>query len=337
MSEHHDVIIVGAGPGGIAVAAALQAHGVKDVLLLEKGVVGQAWLDYPANTHLLSESAPDKDDNKIADVDTADVFPHIPHPSHILYQKYLEHVIHQKKIPVCEKTFVEKVSFDAAKKLFHLVTDRAEYTAKFLVWAAGMYTTPNEMTNCEGCYVHYAKVPDLSHIIASEVTVVGSANGASGVVMQLAQPGRVVTMVVSHEYVVPQPIDCLWKEHMQFIQDLEKQGLVRIVEKFRVADIVREGSHYILKSEDGQELTSPNKPIMCIGFHPNVAPVQDMLETYELHHETFMSLHPTHESKKQPGLYVAGCIGKVEPSEGMIVVFREFGEPIAADIVRKLQ
>src|SRR5258708_3522061 len=102
MLEHHQIIIVGAGPGGIAVAASLKDAGLDDVIILEKGTIGQAWLDYPAETHLLSESAASHDNNEIANVDTKDVFPNMPHPSHVIYQKYLAYVAKQKKIEVHE-------------------------------------------------------------------------------------------------------------------------------------------------------------------------------------------------------------------------------------------
>ncbi len=333
MPEHHRIIIVGAGPGGLAVAAALHDEGVEDVVILEKGEIGESWREYPTDTHLISESAPNKDDNMIAGVSTSEVFPHIPHPNHMMYQKYLEYVATEKKIQVKCDVMVEKVLFDQTAKIFHLMTKTGEeFTAQFVVWSGGMYSTPNQMVNSEGCYIHYANFPYMDYVTSDEITVVGSANGASGVVMQLAKPGRLITLVVSHKYEIPMPIDCLWKENMQFILDLSKQGLVKIVENFRVSRVFEENGLYVLENEEGKQLTAKRKPIVCIGFSPNIEPIKDMVEEYCEHHETFFVLDEAHQSKKQPGLYVAGCIGKLEPSEGMIVVFREFGPIIAKHI-----
>lgn len=338
-SQLYSVIIVGAGPGGLSVAGALLDAGLKkeELLVLDKGAVGQAWLDYPADTRLLSESSPTKDDNEIAGVSTSEVFPNIPHPNHIMYQKYLDHVAKVRQIPVETDVTVEKVLFDEATQTFVIeLRDERQLRAKHVVWAAGMYYTPNDEMNMEGCSIHYAKLPYIEDIDAKEVTVVGSANGASGVVMLLAQPGRKITLVVSREYLIPEPIDCLWKENMQFVKDMEKQGLVEIVENFRVKQIYKENDTYVLESEKGQKLTTPERPIICTGFLPNIAPIELLVNVSCEDRETQVELDDSHQSVRQPGLYLAGVIGRLAHDNGFIVSFREFGEPIAKSIMGKL-
>jgi thioredoxin reductase len=336
--ETHQVIVVGAGPGGIAVAAALKDKGIDDLLVLDKGCVGQAWLDYPEDTHLLSGSDPGHDENMIADVPTSDVFPNIPHPSHVMYQKYLEHVAEVKKIEVRKDTQVETVIYNNDTKQFVIMDKMGqEFVAQYVVWAAGMYTTPNEDMDSEGCYIHYARVPYLSGITAPEVTVVGSANGASGVVLQVARPGHRVTLVTSHEYTVPQPIDCLWKEQMQFVMELKNQGLVKIVENFRVKRVYfdPEQKVFVLESEDGTTLTSPQRPILCTGFLANIKPIKELITEYSKDHETLVDLSETHEARKTPNLYLAGVVGKLDHEQGFIRHFRNFGPVIADDIKKK--
>lgn len=339
-SQLYSVIIVGAGPGGLSVAGSLLDAGLPkdELLVVDKGSVGQAWLDYPADTRLLSESSPTKDDNEIAGVKTSEVFPNIPHPSHIMYQKYLAHVAAARQIPVQTDTTVKNVVYDAEAKEFQLqLRDESTLRSKFVVWAAGMYYTPNDDLNMEGCYIHYAKMPYIEDIQANEVTVVGSANGASGVVMLLAKPGRVITLVVSREYTIPEPIDCLWKENMQFVQDLEKQGLVRIVENFRVKQIYKQDDQYVLENADGQKLFAKERPIICTGFLPNVEPIKDLITESCEDHETHIELDQSHQSLRQSGLYLAGVIGKLQHDNGFIISFREFGKPISESILRQLK
>jgi putative flavoprotein involved in K+ transport len=334
-SIFHQVIIVGAGPGGLSVAADLQQKGVSDILILEKGAVGQSWLNYPTDTHLLSESKPGSDDNMIAGVSTTEVFPNIPHPSHILYQKYLAYVAEQFHFAIQKNTQVTNVHFDPKSEHFLLDTrDGETYESEFLIWSGGMFSTPNDDMNCEGCFVHYAHMPYMEHISSPEITVVGSANGASGVIMQLARPGRVVTLVTSHPYEVPQPIDCLWKEDMQFVKDLSLQGLVKIVENFRVKRIFGEEGKYILESESGEQIASPKKPILCTGFSPNIAPLKDLIDVVKSDRESLLDLDEHHQSKKTPKLYVAGAIGKLKGDEVTIIKYREYGKPIAESILQ---
>jgi len=337
--SHLPVVIIGAGPGGLSVAGALIDQGLapEKFLVLDRGEVGQAWLDYPEDTHLLSESNPAHDENMIAGVETAEVFAHIPHPSHLMYQKYLHHVAEKKNIPVRTNTTVENISFDAETQQFVIVTRDGEIiTADKVVWAAGMYCNPNENLDMEGCYIHYARMPYMDDMVANEVTVVGSANGANGVVMELAKPGRKVTLVVSREYAIPLPIDCLWKENMQFIKDLEKQGLVKIIEHFRVKRIFKDGQTYFLESEDGRTLSSPAKPIICTGFLPNIDGVTTLVEQHNQEKEVFLNLDEFHQSLRQPGFFVAGTIGRLEHNEGFIRNFRDFGKVIAEQIVSSL-
>jgi putative flavoprotein involved in K+ transport len=338
MTEHFPVIIVGAGPGGLSVAAALVDQGLspEELLVIDRGDIGQAWLDYPEDTHLLSESSPTKDDNMIAGVSTSEVFPNIPHPSHVMYQKYLKHVADKKHVTVRPDTAVQEIIYDHASQVFRLqLRNEDVLTAQYVVWAAGMYSRPNENLDMDGCYIHYARMPYMDDITASEITVVGSANGASGVVMQLARPGRVLTLVTSREYKVPQPVDCLWKENMQFVKNLEMAGLVKIVEFFRVKRIYKDGEQYFLESEEGKKLTAKDKPIICTGFLPNIGAVQNLVSEFCVERETFLNLDDSHQSKDQPGLYLAGTIGRLEHDEGFIRNFREFAPKIAKDILAK--
>ncbi|HYD34681.1 MAG TPA: NAD(P)-binding domain-containing protein [Vitreimonas sp.] len=335
---HFTAIVVGAGPGGLTAAAALKDRGIDDVLVIEKGEIGQAWLDYPAETHLLSESSEANDDNMIADLKMADVMPNVPHPSHLAYQKYLRTVVEQKKLQVLPHTCVVKVEWSEEQSQFTITTESGEvFTAQFLIWAAGMFTTPNESLEGEEYYVHYARIKDYTQITDSEVTVVGSANGASGVVMALAQPGRVVTMIATHEYTIPEPIDCLWKENMKFIKDLEKQGLVKIKENFRAAKIEKAEEGYRLISTTGESVTSTTKPIVCIGFLPTIETVKNYVGTHEDGHDWLLDLDEHHQSRRQSGLYFAGTLGKLIADEGFIRHFRNFGPVIADDILEKVK
>ena len=42
-----DVVVVGGGPAGIGVAVALRAAGVDDVLVLERGAIGESFRKWP--------------------------------------------------------------------------------------------------------------------------------------------------------------------------------------------------------------------------------------------------------------------------------------------------
>jgi putative flavoprotein involved in K+ transport len=336
-AKYKPIIIVGAGPGGLAVGAALRDAGIpaSDLLILDKGEVGQAWLDYPAETHLLSESAEDFDHNMIANIPLKEVFPHIPHPSHVMYQRYLQEVVAQKELPIWTYTEIKKVTFDDEQNRFSLrTTDQRELECQWLIWAAGMFSTPSDDLESQKCYIHYAKVPDFESYPGKDLTVVGSGNGASGVVMALAKPGRFVRLLVPRTYDIPEPIDCLWKENMQFVKELELQGLVDIVPEFRVKTITKAKDGYLVTSTTDQEMVVPTKPIVCVGFEPTVGPLGEMVGCSLNGHDWALELTTEKEAKQQAGLFLAGTLGRREPEEAFIREFRNFG-PIIAKAIKK--
>lgn len=336
MNQEYDVIIVGAGPGGLSVAAALLKQGVSNILVVDRGSIGQSWLDYPPETKLLSETNPTSDENMIADMSVNAVCENIPHPTHLMYQYYLQCVCDSLHIPFSKKVEVTAVSTDEKTNDFLLSTNKGTLKTKRLVWATGIYSSPNQLPGSEHCYIHYAKIQNWNHIKEKEVTVVGSANGACEVVMQLAQPGRKIHLVCSHTFDVPLPIDCLWKENRLFVKDLMNQGLVDITENFRVTSIVRDNSGYMLSDETGKSIHATTKPILCIGFAPNIAIIKKLISTHEEGHETVIDLDQAHQSTITPGLYLAGALGKKNADEGFIRFFRNFGPVIAKDIAATL-
>lgn len=329
-NKHHKIMIVGAGPGGIAVASDLIDAGYEDVVVLDCGVIGQSWLDYPPGTRLLSESSATVDDNMLAGIRVNDVIPNIPHPTHEMFQKYLREVVKRKEIKVFEQTTVSAVQKSGDQ--FAVTTDTSSYTCEYLIWATGMYMTPDEKMDSASCYIHYSRIQDWKHISDPEITIVGGANGATEVVLQLAAPGRKIKLITPRTYDAPTPVDCLWKENRQLVKQFEREGLVEIIENFRVKRIRHDDTHFIVERIDGATIDSLTRPIVCIGFIPNSTVVQDLVDTRHEDHDTVLELTQDHESKKTQKLFFAGTIGRIDPEHGFIRHFRDFGKSIVKRI-----
>lgn len=331
--EFHQVLLVGAGPGGIAIASDLIKAGLKDLLILEKGMIGQSWQDYPPETRLLSESSAQKDENQVGGIPVPSVLPNIPHPTHAMYQRYLKTVVQENTIPVLEHCTVSMVNVDLPTQEFILHTDDQRiFRSQFLIWAAGTYLTPNESLSDKSCFIHYSRIQDWKHISDPVVTVIGGANGATEVVLQLAAPGRKIRLVTTH-FDIPLPVDCLWKENRVLVKEFEKQGLVEIIEDFRVTNIHHDTTHFIIEGETGKTLYSDNKPIVCIGFLPCIGPIASLVTTRIEGHDHFLDLSESHESIKQPRLFLAGTLGKLHAGEdGFIRHFSHYGNSIVPQI-----
>ena len=56
MSQHHSIIIVGAGAAGIGMAITLQDFNLSDVLILEKNSIGHSFKQWPKSTRTITPS-----------------------------------------------------------------------------------------------------------------------------------------------------------------------------------------------------------------------------------------------------------------------------------------
>uniref|UniRef100_UPI001C2FF9A0 NAD(P)-binding domain-containing protein n=1 Tax=Pantoea sp. GbtcB22 TaxID=2824767 RepID=UPI001C2FF9A0 len=56
MSTPRDVIIVGAGPAGVGIAATLRQIGVQDVLIIDRYEIGASFIRWPAETRFIPPS-----------------------------------------------------------------------------------------------------------------------------------------------------------------------------------------------------------------------------------------------------------------------------------------
>lgn len=326
----YEVAVIGAGPGGLAVAASLNTAGI-ETLVIEAGSIGQSWADYPSECRMLSATTPSNDENGISTIPFWSVFPNIEHPSHRMYQRYLEKVAKHHHLTVRTQTKIDQITREAGRFLLHSADPTPIY-ARIVVWATGMYATPNESLDCEGCFIHYSRIQDWKHLEGDDLVVIGGANGATDVVIQLIKPDRHVTLLCPDQFEAPQPADCLWKENRQLVRDLEKQGLVDIVENWRVLRITHDDAEYRIQSTNGGLWKSACKPIVCIGFLPNIGPIRPLVDDAPDSTDHLLDLDEKHQSKKTPGLFVAGTIGKHHHAQGFIKEFRLFDTPITQAI-----
>ena len=56
--EHINVAIIGAGPAGLGMARVLRDLAIPDVWVLERGAIGQTFLDWNKDTQFLTPSFP---------------------------------------------------------------------------------------------------------------------------------------------------------------------------------------------------------------------------------------------------------------------------------------
>jgi thioredoxin reductase (NADPH) len=190
MQNSFDVIIVGAGPIGLACGIEAVRNNLSH-LIIEKGCLVNSLFHYPTNMTFFSTS----DRLEIGDV------PFVSHgdkPTRRESLEYYRRVKNSWNLNV--KTFEIVISVDCINGLFTVSTNKNNYYSKYVIISTGYYDNPN-----------YLKVPgenlpkvkhyfDEAHPYAyQKVIVVGGGNSAVDVALETFRKGSDVTMIVKED------------------------------------------------------------------------------------------------------------------------------------------
>ncbi|MBK8943833.1 MAG: YpdA family putative bacillithiol disulfide reductase [Ignavibacteriae bacterium] len=187
MSSIYDVIIVGAGPIGLACAIESVKNNLSH-LILEKGSLTNSIFHYPTNMVFFSTS----ERLEIGDV------PFISHgvkPTRTEALEYYRRVKDKWNLKV--NTYEKVENIFSIEKLFKVETNKNNFFAKKIIVSTGFYDFPNLM-NIPGEELdkvkHYYHEP---HPFAYEkIIVVGGGNSAVDVALETFRRGAEVTMVI---------------------------------------------------------------------------------------------------------------------------------------------
>src|SRR5437879_5024414 len=184
--EQSDVVIVGAGPTGLACGIDLKRRGVS-AILIDKGCVVNSLYHYP--THMTFFTTPEL--LEIGDIPMTSLN---EKPTRTEALKYYRRVADHYKLRIHQ--YERVLAINGADGNFHIPTDKAEYTAKKVIVATGYYDVPN-LLKVPGeeldKVIHYYKEPHpyFNH----DVMVVGAKNSAAIAALELHWTGARVTMV----------------------------------------------------------------------------------------------------------------------------------------------
>ena len=187
------VVIVGAGPAGLATAACLEHRGV-NVLVLEAGAsVGSSWRHHYDRLHL----------------HTAKEHSHLPglpfdeklgrYPSRDDVVAYLEAYAERFELAPHTGEAVRRVR--AAAGGFVVESARAVYLARAVVLAAGTNRVPNseslpDQERFRGTLLHSARYRSGDAFAGQRVLVVGVGNSGAEIALDLAERGAKPTLAV---------------------------------------------------------------------------------------------------------------------------------------------
>jgi thioredoxin reductase (NADPH) len=184
--EVFDVIVVGAGPTGLACGIELKQRGLNTVLI-EKGCVVNSLYNYP--THMVFFTTPE-----LLEIGGLPMTSLNEKPGRTEALKYYRRVAEYYGLNIHQYERVLSIAGDNDD--FHVQTSKTEYRARRIVIATGYYDIPN-MLNVPGedldKVIHYYKEPHPYY--DHDVLVVGAKNSAAIAALELHWTGARVSML----------------------------------------------------------------------------------------------------------------------------------------------
>lgn len=188
----YDVLIIGAGPIGLACGIACAENGLSYVIV-DKGPLVNSLYNYPLNMTFFSTS----DRLEIGNVP---FISHSPKPTRAESLEYYRRVSLHWKLNLALYERIQEVS--KVDQGFLITSTKSQYKAKQVILATGFYDLPNLM-NVEG-----EDLPKVHHYyreahvyFGQDIIVVGAANSAVDVAMETWRKGANVTMVIRDEHI----------------------------------------------------------------------------------------------------------------------------------------
>jgi len=188
--ENYDVIIIGAGPIGLACGIEAKKAGLS-YCIIEKGCLVNSLYHYPLNMTFFSTS-------ERLEIGGVPFISHQPKPNRFEALEYYRRVCTSWELTV--KLYEAVRSVQSKENIHRITTSKGDYTAKSVILSLGFYDLPY-LLNVPGENLskvkHYYDEPHP--YFGQKIVVVGAANSAVDVALETWRKGAEVTMVIRED------------------------------------------------------------------------------------------------------------------------------------------
>ena len=252
--QTYDVIIIGAGPIGLACGIEAKKAGLTYVIL-EKGCLVNSLYHYPSNMTFFSTS----DRLEIGDVP---FISNNPKPTRPEALEYYRRVCTSWKLTVNLYEEVNELIKNQGKGFF-VKTSKSDYRAKAVIFSLGFYDLPFLL------YVPGEELPKVKHYydephpyFAQKIVVVGAANSAVDVALETWRKGADVTMVVRESSI---------RESVKYwvkpdIENRIKEGSIKAYFNAEVKSISE--TSVCIKTQEGDKVLENDFVLAMTGYQP---------------------------------------------------------------------
>ena len=291
-----DVLIVGAGPSGLATAIAAKQHGL-DYVIVEKGVLVNAIFNFPV--HMVFFTTPE-----LLEIGGLPLVTPYDKPTRLEALRYYRRVVDTYDLPI---SFHERVTSIERESDGHFIVETENdrgltrvREARAVVLAIGYYDLPNYLG------IPGEDLPHVSHYYTDahpyyrrRVVVVGGKNSAAEACLELFRAGAHVTLVHRH----PALGESIKYWVRPDIENRIKEGSVHA--RFNACVTSITPTHVVIQHEGKPEEIPAEGVFLLTGYHPDAdlmrnagIHVDDQTLAPDLNMETFET--------NVPNLFIAG-------------------------------
>jgi len=319
--SHYDLLILGAGPIGLACGIEAKKAGL-NYLILEKGALCNSIYNYPVNMTFFSTS----ERLELAGIPFMSAGAKPTRTEALEYYRRI-YFLFDLKVNLYE----EVKTLKKEEGIFHIHTSKGAYTSSKIILATGFYDLPNFM-NVPGeelpKVLHYYKEP--WPFVGQKVLVVGGANSAVDAALECWRKGAQVSMALLGDEV---------DENVKYwvrpdVMNRIKEGSIRAIKNSKVVEILP--TEVRLATPEG-EIRLPNDWVLALtGYRPNFSLLDQLGVTLSLDEKRQPCYDQTNQESNVPGVYLAGVVcGGLNTREFFIENSISHAGAIVQDILKK--
>ena len=314
----YDVIVIGAGPIGLACGIEAKMAGL-NYLIIEKGCLVNSLFNYPLNMMFFSTS-------ERLEIGKVPFISHQPKPNRFEALEYYRRVCSSWELNV--QLYKKVNSVRKQDDAFVVETKKENYAARAVILALGFYDLPfllhvpgEDLAKVK----HYYDEPHPYFM--QMVVVVGAANSAVDVALETYRKGAEVTMVIREDAIR----DTVKYWVKPDIENRIREGSIR---SYFNSEVVRITEHaVVIRTPDGEKTLENDFVLAMTGYQP---PFEFMTRCgVQFRDDTFHTPVYNEETMETnvPGLYLAGVVwGGLKTNKWFIENSRVHAELIVNDL-----
>ena len=288
-----DVLIIGAGPIGIACALECKKKGL-DYIVVEKGALTNSIYNYPLNMTFFSTS-------EKLEIVNIPFISNNPKPNRNEALEYYRRVATSNDLHI--NLYEEILTAKKEGDCFRIVSDKKIYSSKNVIVSTGFYDIP-KMLGVPGedlpKVMHYYK--EAHPFVMQKVVVVGASNSAVDAALEIWRKGGDVTMVIRGAEI---------GERVKYwvkpdIENRIEEGSIKAFFNSEILEI--SDTQVKIKSPKGKIILENDFVVALTGYQPNLQLLTQLGVKLGDDKNQIPTYNPTTMESNVTGLYLAGVI-----------------------------